>query len=369
MTGRVLVIGGYGNFGGFIARRLARDPTLEVVVAGRSIAKAERMAASLGRAVAARIDVNDDLGPALRRIRPDVVIHTSGPFQAQDYRVARACIAAGCHYLDLADARAFVGNIASLDAAAKARGVAVVSGASSVPCLTAALVDHYRPRFARLTGLDYGITTAQRTNRGLATTAAILSYVGRPFATLRNGREVQVHGWQGLRCRRYRRLGWRLLGDCDVPDLALFPARYPDLATIRFSAGLEVPMFHLGLWGLSWIVRLGLIRRLERSATLLLGASRWFDAFGSADSGFHMTLSGIGEDGRNLGVTFELTARSGDGPYIPCVPAILLARRLAANDGSVPPGAAACVGLVALPDYLGELSGLDIAWEDGEDRA
>ena len=46
-----------------------------------------------------------------------------------------ACIAAGAHYLDLADARDFVARIGTLDAAARAAGVAIISGASSVPAL------------------------------------------------------------------------------------------------------------------------------------------------------------------------------------------------------------------------------------------
>ena len=363
MSGRVLIIGGYGNFGSFIARRLSRDPALEIVIAGRSLEKARALASMLDNATAVRLDVSDDLVPTLRRIAPDVVIHTSGPFQTQGYCVAEACIEMGCHYIDLADGRDFVANISSLDTAAKERGVSVVSGASSVPCLTSALIDHYRPGFQTLTELDYGITTAQQTNRGLATTAAILTYVGRPFTTLRGGREVRTFGWQGLRRRRYRDLGWRWLGDCDVPDLSLFPVRYPELQSIRFSAGLEVPLLHFGLWGLSWAVRGGLIRHLNRLAPLLLGASRWFDGLGSADSGFHMLLSGTGVDGEPMSVTFELVARSGDGPYIPCVPAILMARKLASEDHAVAAGAAPCVGLISLDEYLGELSDLQVRWE------
>lgn len=364
MSSRVLIIGGYGNFGSFIARRLSRDAGPEIVIAGRSAEKAERFASTLGKATGIRLDVTDNLVPVLKQIDPDVVIHTSGPFQTQGYGVAEACIEARCHYIDLADGRELVANISTLDPAAKKRGVAVISGASSVPCLTAALVDHYRPRFATLTDLDYGITTAQRTNRGLATTAAILTYVGRPFTTLRGGREVRTFGWQGLRRRRYRDLGWRWLGDCDVPDLSLFPERYPDLRTIRFSAGLEISLLHLGLWGLSWAVRLGAIRHLGRRAQLLLRASRWLDRFGSADSGFHMELGGMARDGRAMRVTFELIARSGDGAYIPCVPAILLARRLVARDGAAPAGATACVGLIDRDAYLAELSDLAVSWTE-----
>ena len=67
-----------------------------------------------------------------------------------DHRVARACINQRCHYLDLADAREFVATIDALDADAKANDVLVVSGASSVPCLTAAVIDAYLPGMSGL---------------------------------------------------------------------------------------------------------------------------------------------------------------------------------------------------------------------------
>lgn len=122
----------------------------------------------------------------------------------------------------------------SLDEAVKKRGVLVISGASPVPCLTAALVDHYKPQFKVLESIDYGITTAQKTARGLTTTAAILGYTGKAFKTLINGNPKTIYGWQALEARKYRTVGWRLLGNCDVPDLALFSIRYPELKTIRF---------------------------------------------------------------------------------------------------------------------------------------
>ena len=55
-------------------------------------------------------------------------------------------------------------------------------------CLTAAVIDHYRPGFRRIESVDYGISAAQQTNRGLATTSAVLSYVGKPFTTMKKRR-------------------------------------------------------------------------------------------------------------------------------------------------------------------------------------
>ena len=124
-TTRVLVIGGYGNFGQFICRQLVQDAQLTVIVAGRSLAKAERCVQALQddgqRCEAAQLDIRDDLASALERIAPNIVIHTSGPFQNQRYHVAEACVDAGCHYIDLADGREFVAGIHQLDRAAQGR--------------------------------------------------------------------------------------------------------------------------------------------------------------------------------------------------------------------------------------------------------
>ncbi|MFM5947937.1 MAG: saccharopine dehydrogenase NADP-binding domain-containing protein, partial [Novosphingobium sp.] len=170
MTTRVLILGGYGNFGGYVARALAGDPAITLVIAGRSLTKAQAFAGTLAAAnpaEAAALDIDVINAAALAPLRPDLVIHTVGPFQRQDYRVAEAAIGAGAHYCDLADARSFVRDIGRLDAAAKEAGVAVIAGASSVPCLTAAYLDDALSAFEAIEEVDYGISAAQQTNRGL----------------------------------------------------------------------------------------------------------------------------------------------------------------------------------------------------------
>ena len=363
MVARVLIVGGYGHFGSYIARSLAGDAEIRLLVGGRSVAKAQAFVNSLQPvhpAEAYAIDVNGDLREALARIAPDVVIHTSGPFQGQDHRVARACIAQRCHYIDLADARDFVATIGSLDAEAKDRDVLVVSGASSVPCLTAAVVDAYLPCFARLDAVDYGISTAQHANAGLATTSAVLGYVGKPMTVLRDGRMKTVFGWADTHAEHYPELGWRLFGNCDIPDLALFPARYPTLRSMRFAAGHELAFIHLGTSALGALVRLGIIKSLDRHASFLLRLARLFDPLGSGRSGFHMILTGSNHEGRAKQRHFHLIARSGHGPYIPCIPTILLARRLARGSLETR-GATPCLDLIDLETYLKALEGLNIS--------
>lgn len=365
MVSRVLIIGGYGNFGTYIARRLAEDDNIQIIIGGRSAAKASSFANSISNArhVAEwkSFDYRSNLTDALSEIGPDIVIHTSGPFQNQSYDVASTCIDAGCHYIDLADAREFVAEIEELNQAATDNGVLVLSGASSVPCLSAAIIDSYIASFQALQSVEYGIATAQQTNRGLATTSAVLSYAGKPFTTLAGGNVETVFGWQDLHSRKLPTVGKRWFGNCDIPDLEIFPKRYPDLKSIRFYAGLEVPIAHLGLWLMSWLVRCRLMLPLELLAPMLLRISRFFDRLGSDESAFFMNLEGTDPSGALVLKSFSLVAGSGDGPYIPCAPAIIMARKLAQGACSRT-GAFPCVGFVDLQTYLKELEGLDISW-------
>ncbi len=352
---RVLVIGGYGNFGKVISERLATTDDITVIVAGRSSDKAKALAAKLD-CEWRRVDLNDGFAQTLVDITPDIVIHTAGPFQGQDYAVARACIDQGCHYIDLADDREFVANIGTLDQAAKDKGVLVVAGASSVPCLSAAVMDEYSDQFDAIEEIDYGITTAQKSERGLATTRAVLSYVGKPFTTLIDGRMQDIYGWQGLHREDYPELGKRWLSNCNIPDIAVFPERYPSLKTIRFYAGLEISLIHVGLWLLSWPVRWFGIKGLQKIAKPMLAASNMFDVFGSENSAFHMRLKG----GEKTGL-FTIIAKNNDGPNIPCIPSIVLSQKIA-NGDLRDTGAQACMGLVTLDEYKDALAGYDCAF-------
>ncbi|HEY5830138.1 MAG TPA: saccharopine dehydrogenase NADP-binding domain-containing protein [Hyphomicrobiaceae bacterium] len=134
---RVVVLGGYGAFGARVSERLAASPGLELVVAGRSRERAERFARELaarsGASVGAGVmDAESITADHLMAERASLVINASGPFQTQDYRVARAAIDAGAHYVDLADARGFVTGIGALDGEASER--AFSSSAARARC-------------------------------------------------------------------------------------------------------------------------------------------------------------------------------------------------------------------------------------------
>lgn len=365
---RVLVIGGYGFFGRRLVERLGRDPRYEVVLGGRSLEQARSAVAALQPAARARLEATRldatapaSLAQALQQWQPQLVVHTSGPFQGQDYRVAQACIDARTHYVDLADGREFVCGIGGLDAAACRRGVLVASGASSVPALSAAAADHLVAGWQRVDRIDIGISPGNRTDRGLATVTAILSYCGQPLP----GRSGAV-GWSGRWRHRYAApVGERLLSPCDVPDLALLPARYPGQPAVRFGAGLELRWMHRGMNLMAALARRGWVRDWSAHARLLKAVADRVRRFGSDAGAMHVEAQGLDAAGRPARRQWELLATAGDGPSVPTLAAAALARRLAGGD-LVQRGALPCLGLLTLDDFAAQAQGLQIVMKEIE---
>ena len=342
---RIVVLGGHGNFGARICRALAGDPSIEVLAAGRSAGSGPRLD------IAA-----PDFSANLLRLSPNIVIHCAGPFQGQDYRVASAALAAGAHYVDLADGRAFVARFAQqIDPKARAAGRLAVSGASTLPALSSAVVDELARRFARLEAIEISIAPGQRAPRGTATLAAVLSYAGRPFKWLSDGAWRDAWGWQELKRLRFARLGARWAAACDVPDLELFPARYPGVRTVEFRAALELSVEHFALWLAAELRRFGVPVPLERWAGPLDRLASMLDGLGGPHGGMMVRVAGLKPDGKRARVEWHLTAPALDGPEIPCMAAILLARKLARGE-IAERGAFACMGFLTLADFAPEFA-------------
>ena len=358
----LLVLGAYGFFGRRICEALASEPGIRLLVAGRDARQARQLALDLGLAEAQGLlldAASPDLAGQLLALGVQTLIHTAGPFQGQSHAVARAAIEAGAHCIDLADAREFVAQIDQLHEAALARDVLVTSGASSLPALSSAVVDRLCPAFRRLDTIALGIGSGAR-SPGRATMEGVFGYCGKPFERWVDGRWQTTHGW--LDMKRYAfpaPVGPRWLGSCDVPDLVLFPKRYPGVQTVTFHAGFASPLGHLVVWAGALAVRWGLMSSLKPWVRPLQAISRWLEPWISDKGGMFVALKGLDHAGAPLERRWHLVAARNHGPHIPCGAAIALARKLAAGQLSTR-GAMPCMGLLSLEDYLAALDGLDV---------
>ncbi|MGV8961748.1 MAG: saccharopine dehydrogenase family protein [Stenotrophomonas sp.] len=350
---RVLVLGGYGHFGARIVRALAKMPHLHVIAAGRHPHAAARHLPGMDmtRIELCRLDTAAaDFSVQLAATGAQLVIHTAGPFQGQGYDVALACMRAGMHYIDLADGRDFVrGFPAAVEAAARRAQCTAITGASTLPALSSAVVDALCARFVQLHEIDLVIAPAQATPLGMATVRAVLSYCGQSFECWIDGRWRRVTGWARPQPVDFARIGPRLASPCDVPDHDLLVQRYPGVATVRFRAALELPFLSRCLAAIAWLRNRGLPLPMAALAGVFARAGRWFDRFGTDLGGMRITLRGQ-RGGRAHVLYWDLTAPMLHGPEIPCFAAVLLAQKLARGE-SLPVGAQACVGLLTLAEF------------------
>ena len=342
---RTVVLGASGNFGRRILQALKADRSIEPIAAGRT------MKGAIDGASAVALDVRaHDFEKRLNVLGPQLVIHCAGPFQGQDYRVARGALGAGAHYLDLADGRQFVAGFAAANhEAAQAAGRIAICGASTLPALSCAVIEALREPLASIEEIDIAIAPGQRAPRGAATLKAVLSYLGRPFWWMQCGGWERAWGWQDLR-RIHFDVGTRWAAACDVPDLALLPQHYPGVASVTFRAALEVGVQHFALWTLAAARRAGLALPVERWAAGLDRLASLLDLLGSDRGAMRVSIVGTGDDGARRRRTWQLSAQANHGPEIPCLASILLARKLARGEVRAS-GAYPCIGFLNLEDF------------------
>ncbi|WNC68019.1 saccharopine dehydrogenase NADP-binding domain-containing protein [Thalassotalea nanhaiensis] len=371
---KVVVLGGYGNFGKRIVENLAGIEGITILIAGRNLSKASALVESLQGTSSASLEplvidiLADDFKEQLTTLSPYLVIHTSGPFQGQDYRVPKACIECGAHYIDLADDRKFVCDITELDTQAKEQAVLIVSGASSVPGLSSAVVEHYQNQFSTIESINLAIAPGNKAERGLATVEAILSYTGHPLNVFKDGRWQDVYGWMDPKINDFGGfVGKRHLANVDVPDLEIFPSRYGVTQQVSFQAGLELPVLHLTMVGMAYLSKIGLVKNWAPLSKIIVGTSNVFLPFGSDKGAMEVLVSGKDSNGNAKQVKWTLYAPKGNGPYIPTLSTIILARKLLSSESqnsNKDTGAKPCVGLFELSDFSAYFDALDIYFEE-----
>lgn len=361
----VLIIGASGVFGSRLAKLLAGREAFRITLAGRTPQKIVPLQADLlkidpqGGYDTAVLDRDRLTAQELRTLGCQLVVDCSGPFQSMGTNLIEAAIAAPCHYLDLADSRAFVAEIGRFGAAAIKAGVAVISGASSSPCLSNAVLDHLAVDWTSIDTIDCAIVPGNQTPKGKSVIEGILSWVGQPISVFREAEWQIGAGWTGARTIAIEGLKPRRAMLAEVPDLDVVPARFSPRVRAGFDAGMELGVLNMliGLSGLA--VRL----RLFTSARTFSGLGNFIanalDGFGSQDGGMLVQVVGLDRAGEPCRAVWQLKASKGHGPYVPIGPAAALVEKLLLS-GPATSGASNAAGRVELPEILAWYSDLHI---------
>lgn len=354
---KILIIGGYGVFGGRLVELLADIVDLELVVCGRNLSKAQVFCTTInGQATirALQLDRND-IDNVLFSEQPEIIVDASGPFQAYGtdcYCVIKSCIAAGVNYLDFADAADFVYGVSQFNKEAKAAGIFVLSGVSSFPVLTAAVLRNMALTMD-INKVQGGIAPSVYAGVGVNVMRAVLSYAGEPVTLQRNG--VQGQGMGLAESFRYtvavpgklplRNIRFSLV---DVPDLQIIPLEHPTLTDIWMGAGPIPETLHR-------VLNLLAKARARFKLPTLVPFSKLFYIvlnmvkFGEHRGGMYVYAEGT-VDGKTIEQSWHLLAEGDDGPYIPSMTIEAIIRKFL--NGQLPNmGARSGANALELNDY------------------
>jgi Domain of unknown function (DUF4166)/Saccharopine dehydrogenase NADP binding domain len=336
---KILILGGYGVFGGRLAELLSDLNEIEILICGRNFHQATAFCAAYeGRATVRPLKLDrKDIAEELRAERPDLVVDASGPFQNygdHGYGVIISCIAFGIHYLDFADAADFVFGVSRFDSEAKVAGVFVLSGVSSFPVLTAAVL-RVMARMMDILTVEGGIAPSPYAGIGLNVMRAVVGYAGAPVKLLRNG--AKTHGVGLAESMRFtiavpgklplKNIHFSLV---DVPDLQVIPPEHDTLRDIWMGAGPVPEVLHRVLNLLAKV-------RAQFSLPSLVPMSRLFYTvlnlmkFGEHRGGMFVNASGL-RVGRQVSQSWHLLAEGDDGPYIPSMAIEAIIRKLLAGE-------------------------------------
>ncbi|MBC8037933.1 MAG: DUF4166 domain-containing protein [Rhizobiales bacterium] len=328
---RILILGGYGTFGGRLVDLLLDEARLTLFVAGRNPEAAERFCRARkgeARLVPVMLDRND-CEEQLLTLKPDLAVDASGPFQAygdNPYSFARAAIAAGSDYIDLADGADFVTGISALDELARQSSRFALSGMSSFPVLTAAVVRKLAQGMDGIESIVAGIAPSPFAGVGLNVIRAIASYAGKPVKLLSGGAWVERAGFFDS-----RRLTVNVPGEiplrpirfalAEVPDLKVLPLDWPSLKTMWMGAGPTPAFLHRLLWIAAGLVKLRMLPSLVPLAPVMnwvINTLRW----GEHRGGMIVEIKGQGKVQRS----WHLVAEGDGGPFIPSMAAEAIIR-------------------------------------------
>ena len=324
---RLLIIGGYGTFGGRLAELLCREERIALVIAGRSKSAALALCHALPPGAAREalaVDRDGDVAWLIEKVNPDIVVDASGPFQAYGkapYRVVKAALATRTHYLDLADGPDFVRGIRQFDGAAKEQGLVILSGVSSFPVLSSAMVRDLANDFGRIDSITGGIAPSPYAGVGYNVIRAVAGYAGKVIPVRRQGRKQTARALRETTRFTIAPPGEipllpRTFSLVDVPDLQLLADEWPEVKEVWMGAAPEPAILHCLLRWFAGLVRLGLVPSLAPLARLIHSTAnnvRW----GEHRGGMFVEVRGEAEGGPSVIRSSHLLAEGHHGLYIP----------------------------------------------------
>ncbi len=335
---RVIILGGNGRFGRTIAKQLQESGINSFVAARRG-------------PVDLRIDANDLDSVRSALTSGDLVMDAAGPYQTRTMALLEAAIETGFDVIDLNDSLDYALRVLEFEARIASAGIRVLSSASSVSAVAAAVVRHCGcENPVRVTTF---LAPASRHTANRSSALSLVHSVGAPIRIYRDGKLTPMRGWSEKRpFRMPSPLGDRRGGLFESADAVYLPRIWPTLRDVAMYVDSNTP----GVNGiLDVTAKSPLVRRILAGCVNF--GTQLARIAGSSTGGLGYEI----EELNGVVHCVTVTARR-DSFFIAVAPAILAARAILAQQfpqvGLVPPDLH--VRPMEIMSYLRE-TGIEIA--------
>lgn len=232
----LLILGGYGYTGKFLAKHLLAQTDANIIISGRSLEKAKSFADELNspRVTVRRVDASDadSLAQALQNVNLCLL---AAPTTHYTETVVRACIDAKVDYLDVQFSSKKLNALYARENEIKQAGLCFVTEAGYHPGLPAALI---RYAATKIDILESAVTAGYLNMNNIPYTEAVdelmeafLDYQAQVY---KNGAWTRPTSWEMRSFNFGKDLGKRTCYSMFFEELRDLPSLYPSLKETGF---------------------------------------------------------------------------------------------------------------------------------------
>ncbi|MEQ6854967.1 saccharopine dehydrogenase NADP-binding domain-containing protein [Lysinibacillus capsici] len=224
--GKILIIGGYGEVGGKIAKLLLQSYPNRIWIAGRNIEKAKDFCVEHKNLVRPlQLDVSEKVHPEQLENVALVIMC----LEQKDTAFAQLCLNEGIIYIDITASYTFLKKLEALHSLAVQKHSTAIFSVGMAPGLTNLMAMHAARQLSSLEKMHISILLGAGDTHGTAAILWILQQLNKPFSSYNNHK---VANFTNKRTVKFKKIGKRSVYQFNFSDQHTLTKHFPSIPIV-----------------------------------------------------------------------------------------------------------------------------------------
>lgn len=225
-NGNILIIGGYGEVGGKIAKLLLQSYPNRIWIAGRNIEKAKDFCVQHKNLVRPlQLDVSEKVHPEQLENVALVIMC----LEQKDTAFAQLCLYEGISYIDITASYTFLKKLEALHSLAVQKHSTAIFSVGMAPGLTNLMAMHAARQLSSLEKMHISILLGAGDTHGTAAILWILQQLNKPFSSYNN---QKVANFTNKRTVKFKKIGKRSVYQFNFSDQHTLTKHFPSIPIV-----------------------------------------------------------------------------------------------------------------------------------------